>query len=123
VSGDLGCATCLVFSKPRFSGFLSDALNTSDIDDWRCRAFALQLVPSGSTNTYRLAEVSDGQKLWNVHILLSMYEQIRGIVPSCPLQLKEQRPNMGIFMRLRNSVNPNFPSSSFSSKIFLLQGP
>ena len=36
VSGDLGCATRLVFSKPCFSCFLSDALNASDIDDWWC---------------------------------------------------------------------------------------
>jgi hypothetical protein len=37
-----------------------------------------------------------------------MYEQTRQIVSSYPLQLKEQRLNMGNFMRLRNSANSNF---------------
>ena len=57
-----GAASGFVLSKPRFSRFLSDALNAADCDNGGCCALALEFVPGGSANTYGLTEVSHGEQ-------------------------------------------------------------
>ena len=57
-----GVALGFVLSKPRFSGFLSDALNAPDGDYGGCCTLALEFVPGGSANTYSLTEVSHGEQ-------------------------------------------------------------